>query len=336
MIEDTVVSNVQPKPSPTERIVLATALGPVSWSRANTVSDDLRRVWTGLNVEILPVRSSDKISPAEAVRAAVLDGRADMGVVGLRQLPRGLAPGVTMGAVPQRGDPRDALVSRSEKVLAYLPEGTRIGANTPNRRAQLLRRRSDLSMVPVSHDVVERLEQMEAGACDAIVVSVAALDALLEIDRVTEYFDTDQLIPAPCQGTVGLEHREGDTTSAALVEPLDDPLSAYAAMAERACVAGLAADPEAPVGVFAITDGDHMFIHGIVTTPEGTHTARLRWSGPWREAHDVGTTLAELLLAAGGREILDGGPMPPTINFAAIQKQRTADDQDESFPPEEA
>jgi hydroxymethylbilane synthase len=287
-------------------------------------------------VELLPIRTVGANSRSDAVREAVLDGKADIAVTELRDGWPAPDLRLVLGAVPQRGDPRDAMVSQSGKVLAYLPEGTRIATNTPNRAAQLLRRRSDLNIVPAADDVVDRLEQLGSGDCDAVVVSVASLDALQQIDRVTEYFDTDQLIPEACQGTIGLEHRKGDDTAAAVVAALDDPLSAYAATAERACVAGLAASDDTPVGVFAITDGDHMFIHGIVTTPDGTHTARLRWSGPWREAREVGATLAELLLSAGGEEILAGGPMPPTINYAELQKQRLADEWEQPYPPEEA
>jgi len=322
--------------APAERIVLAASDHLVPLARAQAVAADLRAVWPGLDVEVKPVRSGRGRSAVDAVRKAVLAHVADVGVADARDMPAGSTPGLVTGAVPQRSDPRDAMVSRWDKVLAYLPAGTRVGTSTAGRSAQLLRRRGDLSIVHMAGDARDCLDRLDGDECDAVVLSVASLDALGWIDRVTEFFDTDQLIPAPGQGALALEHRKDDRVAAAIVAPLDDPSSAFAVTAERACLARLAPEPDAPIGVFAITDGDHMFIHGIVTTPDGTRTARLRWSGPWREAEDVGTTLAELLLSAGGREILAGEAIPPTVNFAEVHRRRLAEEWDAPYPPEEA
>jgi hydroxymethylbilane synthase len=316
-------------------------------ARAEYVAADLRRLHPGVSVELELVGSvggpattdadAETADPGRvtATRLAVLDGRADVAVHALRELPLGDAQGLRLCAVPMRGDPRDVMVSSSDKVLAYLSPGTRIATVSPHRRAQLLRRRSDLRIVPISGGVEARLRLLEAGDADAIVLAAEDLARLGLLDFVTEYFDTDQLIPAPGQAALALEARNGDTDTQLMVEPLNDESTAFAVTAERTCVQRLRANPNAPIGVFALTDGEIMFIHGIVATDDGAQAARLRWTGPSRKAVEVGETLAELLLSAGGQEILAGEPIE-TIDFTKQYRQRLEEEWDKPYPPEEA
>lgn len=332
---------------PCPRTVLAVADAPLALARAGSVARDLGAAWPGLTIDLLRVPAGGGVSlapgsetaasaAADRLRAVMRAGRADVAVHGLDHLPLAAEGDLVIGAVPMRRDPRDALVSRTGKVLAYLPTGARVGAGTLGRGAQLLRRRSDLAIVPIDGDVSERLERLRGTEFDAVVLSAAALDHLGLLERVTEYFDTDQIIPSPGQGALALERRADDATAAALLAPIHDELSAYAVTAERTCLARLGAPTGACVGIFAVTDGDRMFIHGIVSTPDGTRTARLRWTGPWRQAEEVGATLSELLLSAGAREILGGQPIPPTINFAERHRQWMAEEWGGAYPPEEA
>jgi hydroxymethylbilane synthase len=355
-------AGAQAPPTP-ERIGLACGWRAVDRLRAEAIAKELRGAWPNVVVDVRAVdagsrtgpsmrgatpapatfdRADDAASPggratsiAEVVRGALRSGEADIGLHAFPSLPLAPAPDLIVGAVPMRGDPRDALVSASGKVLAYLPAGSRIGADAPGRAAQLRRRRTDLAIVPVAGDDEARLQTVRDGLCDAGIVSAAALADLGLLDRITEYLDTDQLIPAPGQGGVALEVRLGDTTAAAIVAPLHDALSAFAINAERACLAGLRAADDVPVGVFAVTDGEYMFIHGIVATPDGSRAARLRWTGPWRDPVEVGGTLAELLLSAGAREIISGEDMPPTVNFAELRRQRMAEYWDAAEPSED-
>jgi|GEM_PF-5582570 len=353
----------------TDRLRVATYDSKTAIAQARLLARELSESWPGVTVEVLvvdeaggvhdastlggvadtsergpaantsahrPQRSSSQTGPAvTAVRRAVEGGEADVAVLEFRWLPLGLPDGLRLGAVPMRRDPRDVLVTRTDTVLTYLPPGTRIGAPEPHRRAQLLRRRSDLEIAPAPVGLTERLEYLETGEVDGVVVPAADLAALGLLDVITEYFDTDQLIPAPCQGAIALEIREGDNETSRRIALLDDEPTAYAVAAERACVRRLRPEPHLPLGVFALTDGEIMFIHGIIATEDGRQCARLRWTGPWREAVDVGETLAELLLSVGGAEIMAGEPIE-TIDFAKQHKQRIIDSWDLPYPPEEA
>jgi len=314
----------------TERLVLATRGSRLALAQAEAVSRELREAWADreldIGLEIVRTRGDDQLDRSieaigkgvfvKEVQAAVLEGRADVAVHSYKDLPTERTPGLTIPAVPMRADPRDVLITRSGKNLAYLPEGTRVATGSGRRGGQLLRRRGDLVIVPIRGNVETRLAKLDAGEVDALVLAAAGLYRLDKLDRITEYFDHDQMIPAPGQGALALEARKGDARVRDLLAPLHDTHTAYAVLAERSCLAALGGGCNVPIGIHAITDGDRMAIFGIVLTPDGTRNARMRWSGPWRDAADLGETLAELLMSIGAREILSGTPIPPTVTYA--------------------
>jgi len=314
----------------TDRLVVATRGSQLALAQAEAVARDLRATWPGRELEVVfeivrtrgddlldrSVEAIGKGAFVKEVQAAVLDGRADVAVHAYKDLPTDPTPGLRVTAVPMRADPRDVLVSGTGKVLQYLPKGTRVGTGSGRRGGQLLRRRGDLLVLPIRGNVDTRLAKLDAGEFDAIVLAAAGLDRLGRLDRVSEYFDHDQMIPAPGQGALALEIRADDARIAALLAPLHDEHTAYAVLAERTCLKSLGGGCNVPIGVHALTDGDTMAIYGVVLTPDGTRAARMRWSGPWRQAEDLGETLAELLMSIGAREILAGKPIPPTVRYA--------------------
>lgn len=304
-------------------------------ARVAALGSDLTSAWPDVDVECEAVYGDDEDEMVARARDLVRRGRADVALHSYDSVPLGKAEGLKAPTVPQRADPRDVLVTRGGKVFVYLPEGARIGAAGAWREAQLLRRRSDLQIVPMSGDLDSRLMRLEHGELDGLVLSAAELYWLGRLEIATEYIDTDLLIPTPGQGALALEIRAEDNRAAELLAPLDATHTAYAVRAERTCRRRLGGDKDAPVGIFATTDGETMFIHGIVATRDGSRAARLRWSGPWREADDVGTTLAELLLAIGAREILSGRPIPPTTRYA-LRRARVDEGWSEPYPEEEA
>jgi len=287
---------------------LAAADDPLALARAEAIAADLLVApGNGRQAEVVRVDAQDARESGAvvaAVRQAVLEGTADVAVLPFEGLPLDPAPGLALAAVPMRADARDVLIAREGKALQYLPEATRIGVGSARVAAQLLRRRGDVVAVPQPPDLLGQLAALDRGEVDAVVVAAEALDRLDLLDRATQYFDSDLMIPAPGQAALALEVRDDDPLARARVAPLDDEPTAYAVRAERACLRRLGVGPERPLGIFALTDGALMAVHGIVSRPDGSKSARLRWSGPWRAAEEVGETLAELLLAAGaGRHL---------------------------------
>jgi hydroxymethylbilane synthase len=239
-----------------------------------------------------------------------------------------------VAAVPLRADPRDALITRTNRVMAYLRPAARVVAAEPRQVAQILRRRSDLAVAVAGGDTLDAVQRFDEGDADAVIVTVADLDWLGWADRVSEFFDTDQMIPAPGQGALAVEALEGDAQTIARLVTIHDRDTAYAVLAERTCAERLGAGRLSPVGVFAVTDSQTMFIHGVVATPDGSRAARLRWSGPSRSAQEVGATLAELLDSVGAGAILAGGELPPSIRYAE-RRTRLIEEIDEETAPGE-
>lgn len=323
----------------TERLVFATRGSRLALAQTEAVARDLQAAWPEREIEIVleivrtrgdelldsPIDGIGKGVFVKEVQAAVLEGRADVAVHSFKDLPTDATPGLKITAVPPRADPRDVLVARSGKVLAYLPEGTRVGTGSGRRGGQLLRRRGDLAVLPIRGNVDTRLAKLDAGEVDALVLAAAGLDRLGKHDRITEHFDHDQMIPAPGQGALAIEVRTGDARAAGILAPLHDAHTGYAVLAERTCLRALGGGCNVPIGIHAVTDGDTMSIYGIVLTTDGTRAARMRWSGPCRQAEDLGETLAELLMSIGAREILSGRPMPPTQLYATRMPREFVD-----------
>lgn len=296
---------------------IATGSGRLALARAEAVLRDLSTAWPDLEIAPpIPLEASDSDGEASRLRAMLREGLADLALQAFDALPLGAAPGIALAAVPLRSDPREALVSSSGVVLQYLGEGSKVAAHGARRQGQLLRRRSDLIAEPIPDDIAQGLERLDAGAYDAIILVAADLEHLGLRSRICERFDHDQMIPAPGQGALALEARAGEAQLAALLAPLHDANTAYSVAAERACLAALGAEPDGSVGVHAITDGEGMVVYGIVLSADGSRTARMQWSGPARDAVDLGETLAELLRSIGADKILAGEPIPPTGRYS--------------------
>jgi len=241
-----------------------------------------------------------------ALRDALLAGEIDLAVHSYKDLPTAQADGLTLAAVPPRADPRDALVARDGLTLGELPPGSRIGTGSPRRTAQLRMLGLDLDVVPVRGNVDTRLGFVTGGQLDAVVLARAGLARLERLDAVTETLDPIQVLPAPAQGALAVECREGDLVEVLAV--LDDADTRSAVSAERALLAALEAGCSAPVGALAdIADGDdgpELFLRGVVAAIDGSDAVRLSATGPAYEASKVGQRLAAELLDLGAAELM--------------------------------
>ncbi|MEO8083396.1 MAG: hydroxymethylbilane synthase [Ardenticatenales bacterium] len=299
-----------------ERFVLATRGSALARAQATQVADALRAAWPGVVVEPLVVRTQgDDItdrSVAEIgqgvfvgeVQRAVLDGRADIAVHSYKDLPTAQTDGLRIAAVPEREDARDCLVSLNGRVMTYMPPGARIGTGSARRRAQLLRRNHALSIEPIRGNVDTRLGRVAEGDLDGIVLAAAGLRRLGLAGRITEAFDTDVMVPAPAQGALALEVRHDDLEAGACVAALHDAWTGDAVTAERTCLALLGGGCHAPIGIHAVTDGETVALVGIVSLPDGSKSARLRWRAPSQAPAEAGSILADLLMASGAGAIL--------------------------------
>ncbi|HEU4333176.1 MAG TPA: hydroxymethylbilane synthase [Candidatus Eisenbacteria bacterium] len=235
---------------------------------------------------------------------ALLEGRVDLAVHSLKDLPTENPPGLVVAALLTREDPRDALVTRSGLGLSALPSGSRVGTSSLRRRSQLLARRPDLVVEELRGNVPTRLRRVEEGRYDAVVIAAAGLRRLGLAGRITELIDEEIMLPAPGQGVLGIQTRADDEATIAAVRRHHDLVAAAEATAERAFLAGLGGGCLVPVGARGRVTGERLRLEGVVGHPSGRPSVRRSADGPVAAAAEIGRALAETLLASGAREIL--------------------------------
>lgn len=236
------------------------------------------------------------------IETALLEGRIDIAVHSLKDLPTEPVDGLAIGALPLRGDPRDALVGAT---LAALGPGATVGTGSPRRSSQLRRLRPDLSVVPVRGNVPTRAEQVRSGRLAAVMLAAAGLARLgLAAD---DLLSTDAVLPAPGQGALALEIRAGDAAVEALVAALDHQPTRAAVAAERAVLRELGGGCLLPVGAYGRLAEGRLVVDAAVTSPDGSAQARAGATGDPHEPEALGAAVGRQLLDAGALELLAGG-----------------------------
>jgi hydroxymethylbilane synthase len=288
---------------------IGTRRSPMAMTQSRQVADALR-AQTGRQVELVGITSAGDVNAGElteiggtgvfvsALRGALLAGEVDLAVHSLKDLPTGAAEGIVLAAVPVRDDPRDALVAQDGAKLADLPRGARIGTGSPRRAAQLLMLRADLRPVPVRGNAGTRLGRVESGDLDGVVLAHAGLARIGRLDAVTQVFEPDEMLPAPGQGALAVECREGREDLVALLACVDDKYSRAATTAERSMLGALATGCGAPVGAYA-AGTDVLRLRGVVVAADGTMALRGSASGPLAMAEAIGRQVASELLSRG-------------------------------------
>jgi len=286
---------------------------------------------TGRAVEIVGVTTLGDVSRAQltqiggtgvfvsALREALLGGEVDLAVHSLKDLPTGPAAGIALAAVPTRDDPRDALVARDGAKLADLPPGARIGTGSPRRAAQLLGLRADLRCVPIRGNAGTRMAKVSEGELDAVVLACAGLARIGHVGAITQVFEPDEMLPAPGQGALAVECREGDADLAALLQLVTDEASAAAVTAERSLLEALEAGCSAPIGAYAVpaAGGSGGFVppgsrvtqlrmQAAVMSPDGSRVLRAHGAAPAAGAWQLGRDLAAELLRSGASDLISG------------------------------
>ena len=295
---------------------LGSRRSPMAVAQSRQVAD-LIAERTGCRVEIVGVTTQGDVSRAQltqiggtgvfvsALRDALLGGEVDLAVHSLKDLPSGPAAGIVLAAVPPREDPRDALVARDGAKLADLPVGARIGTGSPRRAAQLLGLRGDLRCVPIRGNAGTRLLQVTEGGLEGVVLACAGLARIGQAGAITQVFDPDEMLPAPGQGALAVECREGDPALAALLATVNDEASMAAAVAERSLLAALEAGCSAPVGGYA-AGTEQLRMRAAVLSVDGTRALRVTGSAPAAEARRLGRDLAAELLRLGASDLVGG------------------------------
>ena len=244
------------------------------------------------------------------LEAALLRGEVDLAVHSLKDMPPGLVSGLTVAAITQRADPRDALVSRDGATIATLPDGARVGTGSARRAVQLRALRADLAPVDIRGNVETRIRKVDKGELDAVLLAAAGLGRLGLLDRAAELLEPARMLPAVGQGALAIEVRAGEARAddAELIELLsaiDHRESRLACESERAFLARLGGGCRLPFGALAEVEGGTLRARGFISDAEGTRAFRAEVSGPVDEAESIGVQLAERLLAQGAAAFVE-------------------------------
>ena len=232
------------------------------------------------------------------IEEALLDGRADLAVHSLKDLPTELPEGLVLAAVPAREDPRDAMVGAR---LADLAAGATVGTSSLRRAAQLRARRPDLAIESIRGNLDTRLRKLDEGRYQAIVLAAAGLKRLGWGGRIAEILDPAVMCPAVGQGALAIETTAGGRACAAV---LDDPATHTAVTAERGVLASLGGGCQVPIGAHATVSEGRVHVAGVVISPDGKALVRAEGEGPAEEAEAIGRGLGATLLERGARDIL--------------------------------
>ena len=235
------------------------------------------------------------------IEEALLDRRIDMAVHSLKDLPTELPKGLTLAALPQRTDPRDAIIGGKLRDLKF---GARVGTSSLRRIAQLKRIRPDLEILPIRGNIDTRISKIERGEYEAIVLAAAGLQRLGWGEIISEIFRPDIICPAVGQGALAIETL---TTGAGFdaAAPLDDPWINMPVTAERAMLAELGGGCQVPIGAYGTLENTELFLTGAVFSPDGGEMIRYTATGDFSKPAELGRNVAQVLLSRGARALLD-------------------------------
>ncbi|WP_241608357.1 hydroxymethylbilane synthase [Rosenbergiella australiborealis] len=298
-------------------IRIATRKSPLALWQAEYVQQQLIAHHPGLRVELVTMVTKGDIlldSPLSKVggkglfvkelESAMLEGRADLAVHSMKDVPVAFPEGLGLAAICPRENPLDAFVSNHYDNIDALPKGAVVGTSSLRRQCQLSALRPDLVIRSLRGNVGTRLAKLDAGEYDAIILASAGLIRLGLSARIRLSLPAELSLPAVGQGAVGIECRNDDTELHQLLAPLNHPPTALCVQAERAMNTRLEGGCQVPIASYAILNEDKLWLRGLVGTPEGDQIIAGERHGNAEDAEALGTSLAEELLARGAGEIL--------------------------------
>ncbi len=303
---------------PRTSLVIGTRGSQLALWQAKWVQARLREVAPSVLVRLQRIRTSgDKILDVplakiggkglfvKEIEEALSRGEIDLAVHSMKDVPSMLPEGLSIVCVPVREDARDAVLARNHVALRDLPAGAKVGTSSLRRQSQLLAHRPDLTVGMLRGNVNTRLRKLQEGEFDAILLAAAGLTRLGWAGHVTEYLPSSVSLPAVGQGALGIESRADDTFVRELLAPIDDPRTSVAVSTERAFLDRLEGGCQVPIAGHAVVENRMVQFEGLVASIDGTRVIRDRIEGPVEQAAPLGVSLAQRILDAGGKQILD-------------------------------
>lgn len=283
------------------------------------MADRIRELRPGTEVELVTIRTTgDVVQDAslaqiggkglfiKEIEESLLKGAVDIAVHSMKDLPAEIPEGLEIAAVPPREDPRDVLISRDGRELDRMPSGARIGTGSLRRGIQIKNRMPAVAIVPLRGNLDTRIRKIETENLDGVILAAAGLRRMGWEARISQFIPVETMLPAVGQGALGIEIRRADKRAREAVARLHDPLSGREVGAERAFLKGLGGGCQFPIAGFAKLIGKRLVLEGMVGSPDGRTMIRRKVEGAAEDGEGLGEKLAGIILALGGRDLLDG------------------------------
>ena len=238
------------------------------------------------------------------IEEALLGDHIDLAVHSMKDVPAELPPGLIISATPTREDPRDVLISQKNVTMEYIPKGARIGTGSLRRIMQIRTQNRKIDVVPLRGNLDTRIRKVTEGVLDGVIVAAAGMKRMGWNHRISQFLSTDVMLPAACQGILGIETRVKDPLSVEL-QTLHDHTTWLEMTGERAFLKRLGGGCHLPVAILGKIGAGILYLEALLGTADGQSLIRRKASGPMMEAEKLGNALAETLLQNGGQDILD-------------------------------
>lgn len=301
-----------------EKFILATRKSLLALTQSRWVKAEIEKKWPGVEIKLLEVVTrGDRILDVplakvggkglfvKEIEDSLLRKEADLAVHSLKDCPTELPEGLEVSVFPMREDPRDALISRKGTGLAQLSHGAEVGTSSLRRLSQLKKLRPDLVIESLRGNLDTRLRKLDDGMYDAIILAAAGLNRLGLSHRITEYIDPGIMLPAIGQGSLGIEFRTEDKRMREILGSIHHEETATCVRAERAFLLRLEGGCQVPIGAHAAIQGSKLKMEGLVADEDGIEVIRREKTGDADVPETLGTSLADEILDAGGRTILE-------------------------------
>lgn len=285
--------------------------------QANWVQSKLQSIYPSIDIHIVVIKTKgDKILDVplakvggkglfvKEIEDALLEGRIDLAVHSMKDMPAELPDGLTIGAIPERENPQDVLIAKASGIND-LPKGARIGTSSLRRAAQLRFLRRDIHIFPLRGNLDTRLKKLDEGNMDAIVLAAAGIRRLGLQERITEYLASDVMLPAAGQGALCIETRRDDHRINTLIKALDHKDTRMVVLGERAFLHRLGGSCQVPIAAHGSVQDEHYSLKGLVAEPDGTRVLRAEINGQATSSEMVGVDLAENLMRQGAMSIIE-------------------------------
>lgn len=298
-------------------LVIATRESPLALRQAETIKSLLIKQHPHLSVDLLGITTqADKMLDVslteiggkglfvKELEEALLDGRADIAVHSMKDVPMELPPGLSLPVIGKREEPRDVFVSNKYNSVLQMPAGASLGTSSLRRQTQILALRSDLDLRNLRGNINTRLKKLAEGEYDGIILAAAGLLRMDLQASISSYLTIEQCLPAAGQGALGIECREDDEQTLALISPLNDTVTNACVTAERAVCRRLGGNCRVPVAAYAQIHHGELMLRGLVSNRTGMRILQSKLSGEPDNADSIGTRVADELIQQGAEKIL--------------------------------